>query len=331
MTRAYREPALVRAWYRKARWLWLLRPLELLFRLVVQLRRQVYRYGLAAVYRPPVPLVVVGNITVGGTGKTPVVIALVEALQARGLRPGVVSRGYGAAPDAGFPHRVSDRSDTRQCGDEPLLIHRRTGAPTVVAPDRSAAVRSLLANADVDLVLSDDGLQHYALARDFEIVLVDAVRGAGNGFCLPAGPLREPLARLAQVDYLLLRGSDDPLQGVCYVTEGLRPVQEHCAERTSAPLPGSAVHAVAGIGQPQQFFKTLEAMGFVVDEHPFADHHRYTEQDFAAFSDRPIIMTEKDAVKCRSMATGPMWYLKISARLPEPLVDAVAALVRTPA
>ncbi|PLW82191.1 tetraacyldisaccharide 4'-kinase [Kineobactrum sediminis] len=322
---------LVRAWYRQATWLWLLRPLELVFRVVVQLRRKAYRYGLATVYRPPIPLVIVGNITVGGTGKTPVVIALVEALQARGLRPGVVSRGYGAAPGARFPHQVSDRSDADQCGDEPLLIHRRTGAPTVVDPDRSAAVSTLLASAEIDLVLSDDGLQHYALARDFEIVLMDALRGTGNGFCLPAGPLREPLGRLAEVDYVLLRGSDDPIQGVRYDVQGLRPVRENDAGEQAAPLPGSAIHAVAGIGQPGQFFSTLEEAGFVVGKHSFADHHRYTEQDFAAFADRPIIMTEKDAVKCRSMAHAQMWYLKISARLPEPLVDAVAALVRSPA
>lgn len=321
------EPALLRAWYRSAPWLWLLRPLELLFRSVSWLRRQAYRRGLLPVYRAPVPVVVVGNITVGGTGKTPVVIALVEALQARGLRPGVISRGYGAARGAIFPHRVAAHSSARDCGDEPLLIHQRTGAPCVVSPDRVAALRMLLADTTVDLVLSDDGLQHYALARDFEIALVDASRQLGNGFCLPAGPLREPRTRLKEVDYLLCRGSDDPLRGVSYEPRGLvRVAVEPGAAPPAVPAPGSAVHAVTGIGQPQQFFASLEAAGFSLSPRVLPDHHRFSAADFAGLDDKPIIMTEKDAVKCRGFATSQMWFLKISARLPAPLVDAVAAL-----
>lgn len=331
MTEATREPALVRAWYAQAAWLWLLRPLELLYRLLILLRRWSFRAGLRRVYRAPVPVVVVGNITVGGTGKTPVVIALVEALQARGLRPGVVSRGYGAAAGAIYPHRVGAESSAADCGDEPLLIYQRTGAPCVVAPDRPAAVRALLAAAPVDLVLCDDGLQHYALARDFEIALLDAQRLLGNGFCLPAGPLREPAARLRQVDWVLHRGSSDPDTGTRYAIDGLLPLLAEAA--AAPPAPGTAVQAVAGIGQPAQFFASLESMGYRVTGHSFADHHAFRPEDFAGLGEGPVIMTEKDAVKCRAFAGqggrgANLWYLQISAQLPAALIERVAALAR---
>lgn len=332
MTERSAEPALVRAWYAGAAWLWLLRPLELVYRLLTGLRRQAYRAGLCPAYRAPVPVVVVGNITVGGTGKTPVVIALVEALQSRGLRPGVVSRGYGAARGATFPHRVDATSSAADCGDEPLLIHQRTGAPCVVAPDRPAAVRALLAASAVDLVVCDDGLQHYALARDFEIALLDAQRLLGNGFCLPAGPLREPAGRLRAVDWMLYRGGSEPDTSVDYAIDGLLPLLHD--DETAPPAQGSAIDAVAGIGQPAQFFASLEAMGFQVTGHVFADHHAFVPEDFVGLGERPLIMTEKDAVKCRALAgRGGMgrnlWYLKISARLPPALVNRVAALARS--
>ncbi len=325
------EPALVRAWYSGAVWLWLLRPLELLYRLLTGLRRYAYRAGFLPRYRAPVPVVIVGNITVGGTGKTPVVIALVEALQARGLHPGVVSRGYGAAAAAVFPHRVGAGSRAADCGDEPLLIYQRTGAPCVVAPDRPAAVRALLAQEPVDLVLCDDGLQHYALDRDFEIALLDGERGLGNSFCLPAGPLRESAGRLREVDWVLHRGGSDPQTAVSYRNDGL--VQLLPDTGAAPPEPGRAVHGVAGIGQPAQFFTTLESMGYRVAAHRFADHHAFVADDFADLGDRPVIMTEKDAVKCRDFARcgqlgTQLWYLKISAVLPPALVDRIVALAR---
>ena len=207
--------ALVEAWYRGAWWLWLLRPLEFLFRSLAALRRLAYRAGLLRSYRAPLPVVVVGNITVGGTGKTPVVIALVEQLQAAGLRPGVVSRGYGAGQGS-FPHRVGAGSRADECGDEPLLIHRRTGCPCVVDPDRPRALRALLESGPLDLVVCDDGLQHYALQRDLEIAVLDANSLVGNGFCLPAGPLREPVRRLQSVDFTLYRGGGEPGNAVHY-------------------------------------------------------------------------------------------------------------------
>jgi tetraacyldisaccharide 4'-kinase len=318
---------LVNAWYRGAWWLWLLRPVEAVFRSLAALRRKLYRHGLLPVYRPPVPVVVVGNITVGGTGKTPVVVALVESLQQRGIRVGVVSRGYGAVGERSAFWVEAD-SHAGRCGDEALLIRRRTGCPCVVASRRAQAVRALLARSTVDIIISDDGLQHYALARDLEIAILDEQRGTGNGFCLPAGPLREPVQRLREVDYVLVRGSADPLGGVRYTPQCL--VNLACGEirpATPAALAREVV-AVAGIGQPGQFMDTLVALGFEPAKHCFPDHHTYTAEDFAGLAHEPIIMTEKDAVKCLGLAGSNAWYLKITASVPAAVTDAVVALAR---
>ncbi len=322
------QRGLVLAWNNGAWWLWLLRPLEFLFRALAALRRQLYANGLLSIYRADKPVVIVGNITVGGTGKTPVVIALVEALKAQGIAVGVVSRGYGASAGV-FPYEVSDTSTSADCGDEPLLIYQRTHCPCIVAPSRPVAVRALLENFTVDVVISDDGLQHYALARDLEIAVLDARIGVGSGFCLPAGPLREPVSRLQSVDYVLYRGSDDPLTGVDYeqdclvnlVTGEQRPVEVDAI--------GKRIYALAGIGQPAQFFLSLDRLGFDVEQRSFPDHFVYSAADLGHLSDKPIIMTEKDAVKCRQFAGDNAWYLRIDARLPRALPEAVAALVRT--
>ena len=316
------------AWYRGAWWLWLLRPLELLFRLGAAARRGLYRIGLLRVYRAPVPVVVVGNITVGGTGKTPVVIALVEYLQARGIRIGVVSRGYGGTGSA-TAHWVDSDSDPGQCGDEALLVHRRTDCPCVVAPSRAHAVRVLLARTSVDIIVSDDGLQHYGLARDMEIALLDEQRRTGNGFCLPAGPLRETRARLESTDFVLYRGSADPLTGVQYIGEGLVNLRSGEQRSVTPAALGQEVFAVAGIGQPGQFFEALESYGFRVQPLCFPDHHRYSPGDFDRLAGKPIIMTEKDAVKCSGLAGADAWYLKISAQLPQAVTTAVAALAHS--
>lgn len=312
------------AWYRGAWWLWLLRPLELLFRLLSALRRLFYRSGLLGSYRASRPVVVIGNITVGGTGKTPVVIALVEALQERGLKPGVVSRGYGAQPGE-FPRVVTADSEALECGDEPLLIHRRTTVPCVVGPDRGAAVRMLLAHYPVDILLSDDGLQHYALQRDLEVALLDAGRGVGNGFCLPAGPLREPVSRLDSVDFVLYRNGADPERGVSYEAQAWVNLGTG-EQRSLDAFAGQQVTALAGIGQPAQFFATLRTLGIEAREQAFPDHHRYTAADFSMLPLGPILMTEKDAVKCRSLAGEDAWFLRIGASLPPQLVDAVTRL-----
>ena len=315
------------AWYRGSPWLCLLLPLEGVFRLLAAVRRWLYSSGIVSSYRAPRPVAVVGNITVGGTGKTPVVIALVEALQAQGLTPGVVSRGYGATGND-FPHRLGPASEATQCGDEPLLIYQRTGVACVVDPDRGRAVRTLLAEGDIDLVISDDGLQHYALQRDYEIALLDAQRGTGNGHCLPVGPLREPVSRLSQVNQVLHRGGSSPESAVTYrpvawinlLTAEQRPL--------SAFSDGENVLAMAGIGQPEQFFASLESLGIAFQSRIFPDHHAYGAEDFDGLADRTILMTEKDAVKCRHLASANAWYLRIDAQLPASLVNALAALAR---
>jgi tetraacyldisaccharide 4'-kinase len=324
---AVEQSALVAAWYRGSLWLTFLRPLEFLFRALAALRRGLYRWGFKSSWQSPKPVVVVGNITVGGTGKTPVVIALVEYLQANGLNPGVVSRGYGATNGI-FPYAVNELSSAADCGDEPLLIYRRTGCPCVVSPARVSAVQHLLANFDVDIVLCDDGLQHYALARDMEIAVLDEERRMGNGWCLPAGPLREPAQRLKEVDYILYRGSEDAESGVPYTAESLVNLSSGESLAISPEQLGEEIYAVAGIGQPSQFFKSLERSGFRVTGHAFADHHKFVAEDFAQLLGKPIIMTEKDAVKCHGLLDTQAWYVRISARLPQAVKQAVLDLAK---
>ena len=316
-----------RAWYEGAWWLWLLRPLEVIFRLLAAARRVLYQKGCLAVYRPAVPVVVVGNITVGGTGKTPVIVALVEYLQQQGIRVGVVSRGYGAV-HLRAALRVASDCTARDCGDEPLLIYQRTGCPCVVAPSRAEAVRELLRSNELDLVLSDDGLQHYALGRDMEIAVLDDARRIGNGFCLPAGPLREPKARLRSVDCVLYRGSNDLDNGVLYRPESLHNLATGDSCPPAPALLGKAVYAIAGIAQPGQFLAGLRSLGFELEPRLFEDHHGYTSHDFAGLANKPIIMTEKDAVKCAGLVGDNAWYLKVSAQLPAKVTDTIVALVR---
>jgi tetraacyldisaccharide 4'-kinase len=318
--------ALADAWYRGDGWLILLRPLEWVFRVVVWLRRQCFECGLLGVYRSPVPVIVVGNITLGGSGKTPTVIALVQALEHRGIRVGVVSRGYGGKT-GGPPQLVSGTSLAVECGEEAVLIHQRTGCPCVVGASRSTAVQALLAQYCVDVIISDDGLQHYSLARDMEIVMYDSRSGFGNGRCLPEGPLREPLARLAQADFLLARAGEDQAMSVIYRSEGLINLHTAVKLPLSSEHLGTAVYAVAGLGQPGLFLSMLAEQGFQAEPKLFPDHHAYSHLDFTELHDRPIIMTEKDAVKCRDMAGSNAWYLKISAIIPDRVIDAVAALV----
>ena len=326
--------ALVDAWYRGAWWLWLLRPLEYVFRCVATMRRLAYRRGLLAVYRAPVPVVVVGNITVGGTGKTPVIIALCNALQAQGFRVGVVSRGYSARSGV-FPHRVSEHSSPADCGDEALLVLRRTGCTCVVDPDRSSAIQALLAHdKHIDVILSDDGLQHYAVARDFEIALLDAQRRTGNGFCLPAGPLREPVSRLNSVDQVLLRGEAELTTDeqhdtfVRYVLTDCWALADGSVHTLSPKALGQHVYAVAGIGQPEQFFDQLVSLGFVLERRPFVDHHSFTSADFQTMRDLPILMTEKDAVKCAGLAGDRAYAVRMQAQVPDALVSRLVRLLK---
>ncbi|MCE9980840.1 tetraacyldisaccharide 4'-kinase [Leclercia adecarboxylata] len=311
-------------------WLLLL-PLSWLYGLVSGLIRLSYKVGLKRAWRAPVPVVVVGNLTAGGNGKTPVVIWLVEQLTQRGIRVGVVSRGYGGKAER-YPLLLTGQTTTAQAGDEPVLIFQRTGAPVAVSPVRSEAVQALLNQTDVQMVITDDGLQHYALARDKEIVVIDGVRRFGNGWWLPAGPMRERASRLKSVDAVIVNGGsaqagEIPMQ--------LRPgvaVNLLTGERRDvAELPNLV--AMAGIGHPPRFFSTLEACGArLLNTVPLADHQALSQAQVAGFTapGQTLIMTEKDAVKCRAFARDNWWYLPVDAELqgeqPERLLQALIAL-----
>lgn len=303
------------AWYAGHPALGLLRPLEWLYRAVVQRKRARFLAGEGDIYRAPVPVVVVGNITVGGTGKTPMILWLIEHCRHQGLRVGVVSRGYGAQPPQ-LPWRVEADQPASVAGDEPLLIVQRSGVAMMIDPDRGRAVAALLATEPLDLILSDDGLQHYRLARDLELVLIDAARGLGNQHCLPAGPLREPVERLQSVDALLYNGAiNDPQAGYGFTLRPRALVNLRSGEQR--PLshfpPGQALHAVAGIGNPQRFFNTLEGLHWRPVAHAFADHAPFSAELFNFSPALPLVMTEKDAVKCRAFAAEDWWYLAVDA------------------
>jgi tetraacyldisaccharide 4'-kinase len=307
---------LSQAWYDGHPALALLRPLEALYRRVVRGKRERFLAGQGDIYRAPVPVLVVGNITVGGTGKTPLILFLIEHCRQRGLRVGVVSRGYGATPPQ-VPWRVRAEQSASVAGDEPLLIVQRSGVPLMIDPDRSRAVRALLESEPLDLILCDDGLQHYRLARDLELVLIDAARGLGNQRCLPAGPLREPVERLGEVDAVLFNGAQaDRDEGFAFSLQPTALVNLRSGERRGLDLfpPGQALHAVAGIGNPQRFFNTLQGLNWRPVPHAFADHAQFSAEALAFAPALPLVMTEKDAVKCRAFAGEDWWYLAVDAR-----------------
>lgn len=305
-----------RLWYGRHPLAPLLLPLGALFCALASARRACYRYGPCRVRRLPVPVVVVGNVTVGGTGKTPLVAWLVERLGRAGLRVGVVSRGYGGRARV-WPQVVTAHSSAAQVGDEALLLARRTGCPLVVAPDRVAAARLLLERAALDVIVADDGLQHYRLGRDLEIAVVDGARRLGNGRCLPAGPLRERPGRLREVDFVVVNGAG----GAGELSMRLRPGTPRAVARPDQGvswerLRAGRVHAVAGIGHPQRFFAMLRRDGLDLIEHPFPDHHPYRAADLAFGDGLPVLMTEKDAVKCSFFAAPHHWYVPVEAELP---------------
>lgn len=294
-------------------WLLLL-PLSWLYGLVSGCIRLSYRLGIKKAWRSPVPVVVVGNLTAGGNGKTPVAIWLVEQLQKQGIKVGVVSRGYGGKAEQ-YPLILTSETTTAQAGDEPVLIYQRTGAPVAVSPERSDAVKALLATHSPQIIITDDGLQHYRLARDVEIVVIDGVRRFGNGWWLPAGPMRERASRLKSVDAVIVNGgvpreSEIPMQ----LQPGLAVNLLTGEQRNVASLSG--IVAMAGIGHPPRFFATLEQCG----AHPLktvalADHQALTAASVEALANenQSLVMTEKDAVKCRSFARDNWWYLPVDA------------------
>lgn len=353
-------------WYGKHPLVLVLLPFSWLFCALVWIRRQAYKRGLLNRHSASVPIIIVGNITVGGTGKTPLVLWLAKFLKQSGFEPGIVSRGYGGRANQ-WPQSVHADSDPSLVGDESVLLARRSGCPVVVAPRRYLAVQSLLTNNDCNLIISDDGLQHYALHRDIEIAVVDEERRYGNRHCLPAGPLREPVSRLKEIDLIVMNGRQSRATHFSkttarpkYLTQNLfkkrlinifsfrksqgnsktppsteqlgkflvkefsmsyepKPVRRVADESFSQPLSawrGYTVHAVAGIGHPARFFSYLREHGLKLHCHEFPDHYHYCQTDIQFDDDLPVIMTEKDAVKCLPFAGPQHWYLPIEAGLP---------------
>jgi len=316
------------SWQTKVLW-----PLSKLVCWEANRRLQAFNQSLPQKQTQAVTLVV-GNLVVGGSGKTPFIVWLVKQLQAKGLSVGIISRGYGGKSKQ-WPLLVDEHSDATMVGDEPVLLAKQLGVPIAVSPLRIEAVALLEQNHDLDIIISDDGLQHYGLARDIEIVLVDAQRLCGNGLCLPAGPLREPKSRLDLVDFIVYNGQMDMnsepekwqtkshqmnLQPVCFhqVANPDNILDKHA-------FSGQRVSAIAGIGNPQRFFETLQDLDVEVQGQAFKDHHIYSQQDFAEYDEStPLLMTEKDAVKCQSLARANgkqgenWWYLEVA-----PQADAI--------
>lgn len=310
-----------RHWFRFSPLSALLAPLALVVAALVAIRRLLYRAGMFAQVRLPVPVVVVGNIVAGGTGKTPLTIALARELAARGRRPGIVSRGFGAADSV--PRAVLPGDSAREVGDEPLLLARRSGVPVFIGRDRVAAARALLAaHPDCGVILLDDGLQHYRIARDVELCVQDD-RGLGNGLPIPAGPLREPASRSVDVLVLNLPAGAEPGRVTAAARQArmqIRPGAFRLARDPSvvlapAQLAGAGLHAVAGIGNPGRFFATLRSLGLAFEEHVFNDHQDYEEAQLRFPGARLVLMTEKDAVKCEGFGRDDLAYLEVDAEL----------------
>ncbi|BFU59549.1 MULTISPECIES: tetraacyldisaccharide 4'-kinase [Rodentibacter] len=304
-------------WYSRSKLAWLLLPFSLLFWLISQIRRALFSLGIKPAYRAPKPVVIVGNLSVGGNGKTPVVVWLVEELKKRGLRAGVISRGYGSRSKI-YPLLVTENTSPIEGGDEPVLIAKRTSVPVVISPNRRQAIELLLKQGECDIIISDDGLQHYQLQRDLEIVVMDAERALGNGFVLPAGPLRELPSRLKSVDFVITNGgknqySDVVMTLIPHYAVNLRSKEKRPLNEFSF---GSAI---AGIGHPQRFFTMLEKQGIVLNHtQAFQDHQHFEAAQLEKLArNQPLFMTEKDAVKCETFAQENWWYVPVEADIVE--------------
>lgn len=323
------ELAIVNAWQTQAGWLWLLWPLSALYGGVTYIRRKLYRKGLLASYRAPIPVMVVGNITVGGSGKTPLIIELVNYLRNNGIEVGVISRGYGG-DESLMPQVVTSQSKPHQVGDEPCLIVRETGALVAVCPDRQQAIQCLLQQQpETQLIIADDGLQHYKLQRDIEWVVVDSSRGFGNKQLLPTGFLREPISRLQGTTVVYhqrfdhtasdTENRDDQRLTMHLEPSALKPLTPN---QPNISEDFKSVYAVSGIGYPQRFFNTLQQLGYKVTAKPMPDHHQFTANDLIDLEDKPIIITSKDAVKIgplvasdASLQSLSIWVLPVQAVL----------------
>lgn len=321
---------LQRHWYRHTPLLLVSLPVSWLFGALAAARRYLYRNRILASQRLPVPVIVVGNISVGGTGKTPLTLALAERLKQFDLHPLIVSRGYGGSTTT--PTEVALDSEAQVCGDEPVLMARRNVCPVWIGRDRLATARAALqAHPECDVILCDDGLQHYRLQRDVELVVVDGKRRFGNGHLLPAGPLREPVSRLRSVDAVVVNGdAASPgeflmrLQGELFrnLLDPGKSLPPHCFQ-------GLRLHAVAGIGNPRRYFDQLNLMGLDCTEHPYPDHHAYTPDDLNYAECDALLLTEKDAVKCASFADHRYWVLRVEAQIDPKLIELILRKIDT--
>lgn len=315
-------------WYGRVRVPWYLLLLSGLYRIVTGLRRLAYRLSIFHRVRLSVPVLVIGNLTLGGTGKTPLTEVLVKALAARGWRPGIVLRGYGGRERG--PHTLGPDDDAARVGDEALLLARSTRVPVAVGADRAAAALQLIEQAGVNLIVADDGLQHLRLARDVEVLVIDGRRRFGNRRVLPAGPLREPIGRLKSLPIRVVNGGS-PQEGE--VPMRVQPValRELASGQRYPPdaLRGQRAHAVAGIGDPERYFLTLDELGVKIQRHPFPDHHVFRTEDFAFSDGQPVIVTEKDAVKLAGLNLPPkLLVLEVRVGIPAPLIERIDAELR---
>ncbi|MCX8650703.1 tetraacyldisaccharide 4'-kinase [Gilliamella sp. B2779] len=322
-------------WYGKNRLFWLLIPFSLLYGIIAFVRRFLYKMGIFKSWHSPVPIIVIGNLSVGGNGKTPLAISLIEALEAKGLKVGLVSRGYGGKAE-NYPLILDNTTTTDQAGDEPVLIYQRTHVPVAVSPNRCQAVKALLKKNQLDVILTDDGLQHYALARDIEIVVVDGKRLFGNNWWMPAGPMRERSNRLKSVDLIIVNGDSvnnlvEQYPDKTYTMQLIPKYVINLLTKEKKELSSlSNICAVAGISNPQRFFDMLISMKADLNKTvAFADHQKFSLSllNNVARREQTLLMTEKDAVKCQLFAEPNWWFLPIDAVIPKPAIDHICLLL----
>jgi len=323
----YIKNTLVEQWYASKQWGKILWPLSKLFAYVVRLRKYCYEKNIFAKYKAEVPVVIVGNLTVGGTGKTPLVIYLARLLTAHGYRPGIVSRGYKGQVNSVI--LVSPHSNPKVVSDEAVLLANRSKCPVMVSKKRAVGVKQLVQHHKVNIILCDDGLQHYGLERDIEIAVIDGVRRFGNGQSLPMGPLREPESRLDDVDLIVVNGNpkSEAEQAMSLVCNHVYSLKDPAKVLSIGSFKGTQVHAIAGIGYPDKFFQHLRNEGLDVIPHPFPDHYEYSPIDVVFPDNKPILMTEKDAVKCKHFVSSKHWAVAVSAILPKKFDDRLLQLI----
>lgn len=316
------------AWYKEMYISAAFMPLSMLYDDAMRFRSFLYRIGVKKKTKLAVPVIIVGNITVGGTGKTPLIIWLARVLREQGYKPGIISRGYGGNAEQ-WPQWVDDNSNPQLVGDEAVLMAKRTDCPIAVGPERPNNGQLLIDKANCDIILSDDGLQHYALERDIEIAVIDGQRRFGNGYTLPCGPLREPISRLLTVDLVIVNGTAVEENEFSMAIEGDVAVNLVTKEeKLLADFHFIPCHAVAGIGNPDRFFELLKNKKIASENHAFPDHYKFTADDICFKDDKSILMTEKDAVKCSDFATEKHWFVPITAKPEQQFVDKLLTLIK---